>query len=62
MGVNYQSPDSANAAPPNIGVDAIMEFTHDTLCEDTMDTLGTVAGAVNGVAGSVFSFLSYACK
>lgn len=62
MGVNYQAPDSANAAPPNIGVDAVMEFTEDTLCEDMMDALGTVAGAVNSIAGNVFTLLSYTCK
>lgn len=62
-GINYQAPDAANAAPPNIGLNINVEKSGDGgVCEDAMSVLGTVAGAVNGYAGGVFSLLSFACQ
>ena len=44
-GVNYQAPDSANAAPPNIGVNVAVEKGGDSqVCEDAMTGIGAVAG------------------
>lgn len=61
-GINYQAPDAANAAPPNIGLDIAMEKVDDSkLCEDIMTGLGAVAGAVNGYSGGVFTLLTFAC-
>ncbi|KAI8931333.1 hypothetical protein NX059_011674 [Plenodomus lindquistii] len=61
-GVNYQDPNEANAAPPAIGLDIAAEKDSDSaVCEDVMDGLGGVAGAVHGVAGGIFTLLSFAC-
>ncbi|KAL6711512.1 hypothetical protein ACN47E_004446 [Coniothyrium glycines] len=61
-GINYQSPDVANAAPPNIGlnIDVVKEGSGG-VCEDVMGGLGAVAGAVHGVAGGIFTLLTFAC-
>lgn len=61
-GINYQAPDAANAAPPNVGVDiAIAETEGNKLCEDVMGGLGAVAGVVNAYAGGAFTLLAFAC-
>jgi DNA-binding FrmR family transcriptional regulator len=39
-----------------------MEFVDDEICQNMLDALGAVAGAVNGVAGGIFSLLSFACQ
>lgn len=43
-GINYQSPDSSSAAPPNIQADMTVEKDSDGFC----DTFTTVGGAVAG--------------
>jgi hypothetical protein len=60
-GITYQTPDAANAAPPAIAVDLASEFSDAEVCKTAMEVTGSVAGAVNGYAGTVFSLLSYAC-
>lgn len=61
-GVNFQAPEVSDAAPPFIGLDVTMTEVDNPICENTMNALGAVAGAVNGVAGSIFTLLSFACK
>lgn len=61
-GINYQAPSAADAAPPNIGVDVSMELVDSGVCDDIMSDLGAVAGAIDGVAGGIFSLLSLACQ
>jgi hypothetical protein len=39
-----------------------MELVEDGLCEDSFEALGAIAGAVNGVAGGMFTLLSFACR
>lgn len=43
-GINYQAPDSNNAAPPNIQADMEVKKDGDGFC----DTFTTVGGAVAG--------------
>ncbi|PSN75516.1 hypothetical protein BS50DRAFT_628687 [Corynespora cassiicola Philippines] len=47
--------------PPNMQADLEVEKSDNPLCEDLMDGLGAVAGAVHGVAGGFFQLLSFAC-
>ncbi|KAF2733262.1 hypothetical protein EJ04DRAFT_605937 [Polyplosphaeria fusca] len=61
-GINYQAPDSANAAPPFIGADVAVEIDEGGFCGTLTTALGAVAGAVNGAAGGIFTLLSLACK
>lgn len=61
-GVNYQAPNAADAAPPNVGLDISMETEGGQVCEDAMTGIGAVAGAVNGVAGGMFTLLTFACN
>lgn len=56
-GVIYDKGDN----PPNMQTDLEVEVSDDTLCEDLMEGLGGVAGAVSGVAGGFFTLLSFAC-
>ncbi|KAF2847365.1 hypothetical protein T440DRAFT_471078 [Plenodomus tracheiphilus IPT5] len=61
-GINFQDPKEANAAPPALAMDVAVEKKGDGgVCEDTMTGLGAVAGAVNGVAGGIFTLLTFAC-
>lgn len=60
-GINFQDASAASAAPPNIGVDVHMDLVDSGVCADMMTGLGAVAGAVNGVAGGIFSLLTFAC-
>ncbi|KAI0531554.1 hypothetical protein GGR58DRAFT_524417 [Xylaria digitata] len=60
-GINYQTPDASNAAPPNIGADLEVVNDSDGFCDSFTTIGGAVAGAVNGVAGGIFSLLSLAC-
>ncbi|OAL01009.1 hypothetical protein IQ06DRAFT_135897 [Phaeosphaeriaceae sp. SRC1lsM3a] len=60
-GINFQSPDVANAAPPALALDLQSERTDGEVCKTALETTGTVAGAVNGYAGSIFTLLSLAC-
>ncbi|KAH4061665.1 hypothetical protein HBI70_199300 [Parastagonospora nodorum] len=60
-GITYQTADSANAAPPAISVDLASENSDAAVCKDALEITGTVAGAVNGYAGTAFTLLSYAC-
>lgn len=44
-GVNFQSPDVANAAPPSIGLDVASEkISNAEVCKTALETAGTVAG------------------
>lgn len=61
-GVNFQAPDEPNSAPPNIATDLDVQVVDSSLCEDALTGLGAVAGAVNGVAGGIFTLLNFACK
>ncbi|KAF1943690.1 hypothetical protein EJ02DRAFT_421116 [Clathrospora elynae] len=61
-GINYQSADSVNAAPPNLGMDIESKEGGDGLCQGMLTGLGAVAGAVHGVGGGVFTLLSFLCK
>jgi hypothetical protein len=61
-GINFQSPDEPNSAPPNIATDLEVEIVDSPICEDTLTGLGAVAGAVNGVAGGIFTLLTFACQ
>jgi hypothetical protein len=61
-GINYQDPDEANAAPPNIATDLEVELTDSPICEDTLTSLGAIAGAVHGIGGGLFTLLTFACK
>jgi len=62
-GINYQSPRNPDGAPPNMSVHVSIEKEGDGgLCEGVMEGLGAVAGAVHGVAGGVFTLLSFACE
>ena len=59
-GINYQS--DADAAPPFISSSVDMEVVKEDYC-DTFTTIGeAVAGAVNSVAGGIFTLSSLACK
>jgi hypothetical protein len=61
-GINYQTADAANSAPPAIAVDIASEkLSNAEVCKTAFEAAGTVAGAVNGYAGSAFTLLSYAC-
>ncbi|KAH7377620.1 hypothetical protein BKA66DRAFT_422058 [Pyrenochaeta sp. MPI-SDFR-AT-0127] len=62
-GINYQHPSVGNAAPPNLGFNInVVEEGKEDLCENVMTGLGAVAGAVHGVAGGIFTLLTFACK
>jgi hypothetical protein len=61
-GINYQAPDSSNAAPPFIGSDLTMEIDGGGFCSTLLTSLSAVAGAVSGVGGGIFTLLSLACK
>ncbi|EAT76987.1 hypothetical protein SNOG_15612 [Parastagonospora nodorum SN15] len=52
---------NSNAAPPAISVDLASENSDAAVCKDALEITGTVAGAVNGYAGTAFTLLSYAC-
>lgn len=60
-GINFQDPSASNAAPPNIGVDVKMDLVDSGACADMMTGLSAVAGAIDGVAGGIFTLLSFAC-
>lgn len=60
-GITYQTPDAANSAPPFVSVDINSERTDASVCKDALEITGTLAGAVNGYAGTAFTLLSYAC-
>ncbi|KAF1934940.1 hypothetical protein EJ02DRAFT_362609 [Clathrospora elynae] len=61
-GINYQSADSANAAPPNLGMNIESKEGGDGICQGMLTGLGAVAGAVSGVGGGIFTLLSFACQ
>ena len=61
-GINYQSPDASQAAPPFIGADMQVEVDNGGFCTTLLTSMGAVAGAINGVGGGVFTLLSLACK
>ncbi|KAF2498238.1 hypothetical protein BU16DRAFT_570799 [Lophium mytilinum] len=62
VGINFQDPKAANAAPPNIGADITMELVDSDICAQILGGMGAVAGAVSGYAGGIFSLLSLACN
>lgn len=41
--------------------DLEVEIVDNPICEDLFGNLGTVAGAVNGVAGGFFTLISLTC-
>lgn len=43
-GINYQDPEAANAAPPNMAVDVTMEPTESEACANMLPAIGAVAG------------------
>ncbi|KAL1959284.1 hypothetical protein VTO42DRAFT_2471 [Malbranchea cinnamomea] len=61
-GVNYQHPDEAHAAPPNMSVELDMKVDHGGFCEDLTTAASAVGGAVSGVAGGIFQLIGLACK
>lgn len=43
-GINFQSPDVSNAAPPALALDLASETTDGEVCKTALETTGTVAG------------------
>ncbi|ORY08484.1 hypothetical protein BCR34DRAFT_11899 [Clohesyomyces aquaticus] len=60
-GINYQSPDVVNAAPPFMGADVKMDPADGSGCQDALDAIGAIAGAIHGVGGGLFTLPKLSC-
>lgn len=61
-GINWQDPEASNAAPPHMEADLEVQVTDSTICADTLESLGAIAGAISGIAGGAFTLLTFACE